>query len=153
MLIGLPYSGKSKWVKEHRSDIPYELIDTDSIIEDWANEDHTSYNQSLFKYIKKASKEMFKRAMLAVELNHDIYWDQTNLTRKSRARKLIMIPDHYEKVAVVFPDITDEELIRRQDLRPEKMVRKNIINDMRESYESPMIDEGFGRIVDIHRSY
>lgn len=155
MLIGTPYSGKSTFVKEEiaslaAGDYPVPVIvDSDSILVDMAEKANTSYNQSFLLNHKKASKEMFRRAEAAFKYGQDVYWDQTNMSRKARARKLIMVPDYYEKIAVVFPQITPEELARRTALRTDKVIRQYIIDEMVASYERPELDEGFDKIVDM----
>ncbi len=154
MLVGPPYSGKSTFVKEELAslaagDYPVPvIIDSDSILVDMAEKANTTYNQSFLLNHKKASKEMFRRAEAAFKNGQDVYWDQTNMSRKARARKLIMVPDHYEKIAVVFPQLSAEELARRTALRTDKVIRQNIIDDMIASYQRPELDEGFDRIID-----
>jgi predicted kinase len=155
MLIGTPYSGKSTYVKEEMAslaagDYPVPVIvDSDSILMEMAEKANTSYNQSFTLNAKKASKEMFRRAEAAFKNGQDVYWDQTNMSRKARARKLIMVPDYYEKIAVVFPQVSAEELARRTALRTDKVIRQYIIDDMIASYERPELDEGFDKIVDM----
>ena len=154
MLVGPPYSGKSTFVKEELAslaagDYPVPvIIDSDSILVDMAEKANTTYNQSFLLNHKKASKEMFRRAEAAFKNGQDVYWDQTNMSRKARARKLIMVPDHYEKIGVVFPQLSAEELARRTALRTDKVIRQNIIDDMIASYQRPELDEGFDRIID-----
>lgn len=154
MLVGPPYSGKSTFVKEELAslaagDYPVPvIIDSDSILVDMAEKANTTYNQSFLLKHNKASKEMFRRAEAAFKNGQDVYWDQTNMSRKARARKLIMVPDHYEKIAVVFPQLSAEELARRTALRTDKVIRQNIIDDMIASYQRPELDEGFDRIID-----
>lgn len=163
MLVGPPYSGKSTYVEEELAmrDMRREkgievndavLIDSDSILMEMAEKANTSYNQSFLLNHKKASKEMFRRAEAAVKAGKDIYWDQTNMSRKARARKLIMIPDHYEKIALVFKPMEGAELERRKALRTDKVIRQNIIDDMLESYERPEMDEGFDRITEMRQA-
>ena len=153
MMIGVPYSGKSTWYSQtmdfraKRTDCNKSvLIDTDSILEEYAGKDHTSYHQAFFRYGKKASKEMFRRVPLAVAKNYDIFWDQTNMTRKSRARKLIMLPDYYLKFAIVFKQPTPEELEERRAKRPNKNIANHIIDAMTAQYEPPELSEGFDAI-------
>lgn len=162
MLIGHPYSGKSTYVANElalrktyapsekypaRADNEAAIIDSDSILMEMAEKANTSYNQSFLLNHKKASKEMFRRAEAAFKNGQDVYWDQTNMSRKARARKLIMVPDYYEKIAVVFPMLSAEELARRTALRTDKVIRQNIIDDMIASYEAPVLSEGFDRII------
>ena len=76
-------------------------------------------------------------------------WDQTNVSKKSRAPKLAMVPDHYEKIAVVFATPDDEELQRRLGSRPGKSIPAHIVMGMASSLQQPTYDEGFDDIINV----
>ena len=88
---------------------------------------------------------MYEMVMTAVKNDGDIVWDQTNLNRKTRAKKLIMIPDYYEKIAVVFP--VPDDLDKRLANRPGKTIPYHVMKNMIDSFEYPQMDEGFNVIV------
>jgi hypothetical protein len=56
-----------------------------------------------------------------------------------------MVPEHYEKIAVVFLTPEDEEWQRRLD-RPGKSIPQNILMGMRDSMQFPEPEEGFDKI-------
>ena len=56
-----------------------------------------------------------------------------------------MVPEHYEKIAVVFLTPEDAEWQRRLD-RPGKSIPQNILMGMRDSMEFPEPEEGFDKI-------
>jgi predicted kinase len=95
--------------------------------------------------VKVAEKEMYKQVTAAVEAGQDIVWDQTNLNKKTRAKKLDMIPDHYRKIAVFFPEPDDLE--QRLSSRPGKTIPANIIQSMRTNLEKPDLEEGFSVVT------
>ena len=84
--------------------------------------------------------------MEAVKRNQDIIWDQTNTSRKSRAKKLILIPDRYRKVGVFFPTPSMEELERRNASRPGKVIPWGVMQNMIDCLNQPMLDEGFDEV-------
>lgn len=149
MLIGVPCAGKSTWVDyqlENCDDPPF-IASTDSLIEHIAKQEGKTYNEVFKDNIKAAEKRMYAQVALATDLDQCIIWDQTNLTRKSRAKKLIMIPDHYEKIAVVFSTPEPEELEKRLASRPGKTIPYQIVKGMIESMEYPELDEGFDLVM------
>lgn len=148
MLIGVPCSGKSTWVENQIGDNDNIFIaSTDNLIDAIAKLNHKSYNDVFHDTIKDAEKTMYKGLAIAVQDNMDIVWDQTNLTRKNRAKKLILIPDHYEKIAVVFSIPPIDELEKRLASRPGKNIPENVMRNMVYSFEYPEKDEGFDYIL------
>lgn len=150
MLVGVPCAGKSTWLN-HQLDHEYVhedlyIASTDDILEDIANQSGKTYNEVFKDNIKLAEKRMYANVAEAVKQNWDIAWDQTNLTRRSRAKKLIVIPDHYEKIAIVFP--TPLDLDARLASRPGKTIPPHIVDAMVEMLERPEKDEGFTTIID-----
>jgi heterogeneous nuclear ribonucleoprotein U len=147
MLIGLPGSGKSTWVNKHqyRTDRFTYVTSTDNIIDDIAAQSGKTYNDVFKDNIKFAEKTMYAEVMAAVKADGDIIWDQTNLTKKSRAKKLIMIPDHYIKYAVVFPT-PEQLLLQRLASRPGKTIPSYVIEGMIDTFEMPELSEGFDAI-------
>jgi len=77
--------------------------------------------------------------------NKDVIWDQTNLTAKSRAAKLKMLPDYY-KIAVVFKTPDAEEHARRLASRPGKSIPEGVLRSMAANLELPTEAEGFQEI-------
>jgi heterogeneous nuclear ribonucleoprotein U len=148
MLIGVPGSGKSTWVNRHqfRTHTHTDVVSTDAIIEGIASMNNKTYNDVFKDNIKFAEKTMYTEVMEAVKNDWDIIWDQTNISKKARAKKLIMIPDHYIKYAVVFPTPEDDVLEQRLASRPGKTIPSYVIDGMIEMFEMPEDSEGFDAI-------
>lgn len=145
MLCGVPGSGKSTWYGKYcESHTEHTLASTDFLIELAARLAGKTYNDVFQNTIKDATKTMFELVMVAVKDNMDIVWDQTNLNRKSRGQKLIMIPDHYEKIAIYFP--IPDDLDKRLSNRPGKSIPYHVMKNMIDTFEIPQYDEGFDRI-------
>jgi hypothetical protein len=144
MLIGVPASGKSTWRQAHAGHA--EIISTDDIIDHRAASQGLTYNDVFKDTIKDATELANRHAYKAFLLGKDVVWDQTNLTAKSRKPKLALVPEHYEKIAVVFLTPEDAEWQRRLASRPGKSIPQNILMGMRDSLVFPDPEEGFDKI-------
>jgi predicted kinase len=144
MLIGVPASGKSTWRSQHAGNAV--IVSTDDIIEQTATASGRTYNEVFKENIKFATQLAEQRMIEAFDANLDVIHDQTNLTPKSRNPKLALVPDNYEKIAVVFLTPEDAEWQRRLDSRPGKTIPQNILMGMRDSMVFPDPEEGFNRI-------
>lgn len=146
MLIGPPGCGKTTYMKDREVDGEYFYIaSTDTIIEELCIEQGLTYDEGFKRFIKVAEKSMKKEIEEAVENDVSIFWDQTNLSVKSRAKKLAMIPDKYFKEAVYF-DINEDELRHRLHRRAQKegkTIPAHILCNMLRNFEVPELDEGF----------
>lgn len=148
MLVGTPYSGKSTWTKEFvNNEHRMVVIDTDKYLEDKAAQHGITYNEAFHRFSKDAEKAMYDKVRKAVGDLRDIIWDQTNMTVKSRARKLAMIPGSYIKIAVAFTQPSKEELDRRMSLRVDKQIGQHIIDNMLATYQPPTVAEGFNTVL------
>jgi predicted kinase len=146
MLVGVPASGKSTWLKQQQLNHAV-VLSTDDWIEQAAASQNKTYSEVFAQEIKPATKHMNQELQRAITHQLDVAWDQTNLTIKSRANKLAQIPDSYHRVAVFFPTPGQAEHQRRLDSRPGKVIPRNVIMGMRSQLEAPTVDEGFDRII------
>lgn len=148
MLCGVPGSGKSTWIRNRVIKDHTHIASTDSLIEIAAKAVCKTYDDVFQDTIKSATKTMYELLKYAVEDNMDIIWDQTNLDRKSRGSKLIMIPDHYYKIAVYFPTPDDlhERLIHRE-MTEGKSIPDYVMKSMLTNFTIPDISEGFDKVV------
>ena len=144
MLIGVPASGKSTWRAQHQGDAV--VVSTDDILDQTAAARGQTYNEVFKENIKFATQLAEQRAKDAFAAGHDVIWDQTNTSVKSRKSKLAMVPEEYERIAVVFLTPNDEEWQRRLDSRPGKSIPQNILLAMKSSLAFPDPGEGFHRI-------
>lgn len=161
MLIGLPGSGKSTWIKSHKAANPdkdFKVVSSDDIIEEWGQDDpdcqdeekQFNYGLAFDKYGRPAMKEMNRRFAEYVKNGENIIHDQTNMSIKSRKGKLSQAKDYIKK-AVTFT-LTDQEWQRRYDKRKaetKKEVPVMVIRNMAKSYQAPTRAEGFEEITTI----
>lgn len=148
MLVGVPGSGKSTWIKtaEFNEEFDTVIISTDNIIEDLAAYHSKTYDEVFKDNIESATKLMYDDLEWAIENNINIIWDQTNISRKTRAKKLSMIPSHYKKVGIFFPTPPDEELNKRLASRSGKNIPEYVMDSMIEMIEQPTLSEGFDEV-------
>ena len=145
VLIGLPAAGKSTWVTQQDWASTCAYISTDHYVDRFAARMGQTYNQVFRTVMPRAIRLMMRAVRRAQAQGQDIIWDQTNLTRASRARKFRLLPD-YQHVAVVFARPNTEEHARRLAARPGKQIPDTVLADMIQSYEAPEESEGFEEI-------
>ena len=163
MLVGLPGSGKTTWTaKFRRNNIntlinlnvfnpqPFQqnltVVSTDDLIQHIADEYRLTYNDVFDNVTYSFAEKMsHKLAKFAFDRNDIIIWDQTNLTIKSRAKKLALVPSHYTKIAVVFG--VPDDLPQRLQSRVGKHIPDNVMSGMIRNYQQPTTTEGFDNII------
>jgi predicted kinase len=121
------------------------VVSTDNFVEDYAKTQGKTYSEVFDDYMPTAVDLMCKVVVHAREHGHDIIWDQTSTSVKSRARKFRMLPD-YEHIAVVFKTPDEEELSRRLSSRPGKNIPAHVMRSMIDHFEMPDEEEGFKEI-------
>ena len=144
MLVGVPGSGKTTWVQKEHPSLAY--ASTDKYIEQFAAESGHTYNYIFKASIKTATSRMFDDVSEFLDDQKDFIWDQTNLTKKSRATKIALVAKKdYTIVAVVFE--TPKNLQERLAQRPGKNIPSYIVESMIENFEMPSLNEGFSKIT------
>lgn len=149
MLVGLPYSGKSTFTNsilenENRED--WVIVSSDKWIEHKAVLEGISYGDAFKLYVDEAQTKMKEEASQAAAQRKNVIWDQTNLTPKVRKWKLGFFGVEYYKIGVVFPHISDDELLRRRGLRPDKNIPDFVLRQMLSTFVYPEKSEGFDEI-------
>jgi predicted kinase len=144
-LIGVPGAGKSTWIKDQIWALGLTIVNTDSFVEAYANEQGKTYSEVFKDYMPTAVDLMAEQVITARELGHSIIWDQTSTTVKSRARKFNMLPDYYH-IAVVFRTPNIDVLKQRLAGRPGKEIPWEVVQGMIDNWEEPDEEEGFKEI-------
>lgn len=151
ILVGLPGSGKSTWIRTAMNRDDYAVISSDDEIEKYAQSKGLTYSDVFQDYVKTATVKMNKNFDDAVKANRNIIWDQTNLTPKKRKSILQKLPKQYRKIAVVFT-VDPDELQRRLDRRAQeegKHIPQHIMTSMKSTFQMPTKDEGFHEIITV----
>lgn len=146
MLVGLPGSGKSTFLKNNEGVVDAFIYSTDNFIEDIASERGLTYDEVFQETIDEAVREMNLLLKFAYKEKRDIYWDQTNMSAKKRRGIFSNTPKEYKKFCVcIQPPQNDSEwfeLYRRLGERPGKTIHVSVLNSMKNSYQEPSLDEG-----------
>ncbi len=146
MLVGVPGSGKSTWIQEY---MPMaNVMSTDIVIENVARSYGMTYDEGFKELISFAERVMWRHITLAHMRQEDYVIDRTNLSAKSRKKFIDRLKLHgYDIECVVFHTPEPEEWKRRLDSRPGKNIPQEALDRMVNSYEIPLMSEGFTSIT------
>ena len=147
VMVGVPGSGKSTWIKSQlwTKDVP--VVSTDYFVEQYAALEGKTYSDVFEEYMPHAVKLMTAQVIELRNQGKDIIWDQTSTTVATRAKKIRMLPG-YHKVAIVFKTPEPEELDRRLKSRIGKNIPAEVSEMMARQLreEPPTLEEGFDEI-------
>ena len=145
MLCGIPCSGKSTYVNKL---LTYEywkdaiILSTDNYIEEQAKRLGMTYNEVFQDCIDEATRQLEMSFVRAKEEGKRIIWDQTNLSIKTRKKKLTKVPSIYKRTVVWF-QVDLEEALKRNETREGKFIPESILKRMYHQFEVPTLEEGF----------
>ena len=151
IMVGIPLSGKSTFIRENFTDDNFEIISRDQLVMDVYGSD--DYDKA-FKNVNQGevNRALDKKLRDTAKNHENVIIDMTNLGKKRRRTHLAFYDDSYYKVAVVFPFLSDEEYKRRNEDRKEKenkFIPNHVLLNMKQSYQPVSIDEGFSRIINL----
>jgi predicted kinase len=148
MLVGLPGSGKTTWAMQNLGANSV-YLSTDSIIEDMAVSLGKTYNDIFKDIIGPAQKIVDNELYLhSYPGKNNLCLDQTNLSPKSRKRKLDLVAHPgYKKIAVYF-DTPINVIEKRLEVRNKsgKIITKRLLEDLQATFVRPSLAEGFDEI-------
>lgn len=149
MLVGLPGTGKSTWVKNQGFyDKPdWMVLSTDNFIESVATGEGKTYSEVFPASIKFAEANLTEALNYAIKTKMNIVWDQTNLSAITRSKKLARVPLCYRRIARVFPIPENHSEWLNSPDRVGKVIPPHIIDSMIATYVTPSIYEGFDEII------
>lgn len=151
MLCGIPTSGKSTYVNKLRE---YEywkdavVLSTDDYIEKEAKRMGLTYNQVFDDVIDNATRELELQLIMAKDKGKRIIWNQTNLSKKTRRKKLLKLPSFYKRGAIYF-EVSLKEALKRNKTREGKFIPESILKRMYHQFEIPTRNEDFDYVEKI----
>ena len=154
MLCGIPTSGKSTYVKRLKK-LDYwkdaVVLSTDNYIEEYAKRVGQTYNEVFDDVIPDATRELELQLNMAKDKAKDIIWDQTNLSVKTRRKKLLKLPSYYGR-GVVYFKVSLEEALERNKHREGKFIPESILKRMWHQFEIPTHNENFDYVEKVDSS-
>lgn len=152
ILIGVPGSGKSTWIENHKSwTQDCAIISTDYHIDQYARSVGKTYSEVFEEYMPTAVRLMADNVVTARNYDFNIIWDQTSTTVASRTKKFRMLPD-YRHIAVVFKTPSPGELQRRLLNRPGKNIPDHVLKGMINGFVLPTMQEGYDQIWSVENN-
>ena len=145
MLCGIPCSGKSTYVNKLLTYEYWEnsiILSTDNYIEEQAKRLGMTYNEVFQDCIDEATRQLEMSFVGVKEEGKRIIWDQTNLSIKTRKKKLTKVPSIYKRTVVWF-QVDLEEALKRNETREGKFIPESILKRMYHQFEIPTLEEGF----------
>jgi predicted ABC-type ATPase len=152
IMVGLPGSGKSTYRAKFMEEFPvFTEVSSDDYIEDWGVKygNYLTYTDAFPHLIDEAMKYTNHLVDNCINDKYDVLIDQTNLSAKKRSARIKQFKDAgYYVMALVF--VINEE---KQDIRlttqerAGKVIPKNVLTSMRESFKIPDYSEGWDFIL------
>jgi predicted kinase len=149
ILIGPPLSGKTTFIRENFPTT--EVISRDEIVmEVYGSKNYTEAFKSVDQ--KEVDKVLAQRFLDANKEKKNVIVDMTHMASKRRKQNLNYFTDDYYKLGVIFPILTDDEYVKRNQKRIEeenKDLPMGIVKSMISSYQPITSDEGFNKVISL----
>lgn len=153
ILIGPPMSGKGFFCKKFISEIDENVtvINRDEVVMDvYGSRD---YNKSYDNVNHAEVDKVVKKKMLDANAEKkNVIIDMTHMSSKRRRTNLEYFSNDYNKIGVIFPILSDEEYIRRNNIRikeENKNISMGIVKNMISNYQTIKENEGFHKIISL----
>ena len=160
MLCGVPTSGKTTFREVKFNKVDYYHLSTDDYINKIATALDSRYHTVWKDAIDLATSHLHRNLEYAMASRKytSIVWDQTNLTVKSRIKKLTHIKQlerkHstcYHKIIYFFPSPTPDEIQKRLAHRGEEWKSFwSKVEPMLLQFEVPTLEEGWDEVRQYH---
>lgn len=155
MLVGLPMSGKSTFSNKFMYRDDAIRLSSDDLVMLVAKALQITYNEAwkISKpYLTNAFNDYVTEFFSGDHLHYKVvFWDQTNLSKKSRIEKLKKVPEGFKKIAIYFPERDNETLseIKRIRKLEGKEIPNKDYNNIKKYEDYPDKDEGFDEVYGI----
>jgi predicted kinase len=151
VMVGPPLSGKSTYINKLKEFLDFRVISRDDIIMELS--DSNDYNEAFKSVNQKLVDDILKQRFFEYSTSgENIIIDMTNLTSRRRRNNLTYFSSEYTKVALVFPIISFDDYVIRNDKRKKeenKNISPSIWNDMANNFQTIKKDEGFDKVFSL----
>ena len=149
ILVGPPLSGKTTWIRNNFPNT--KVISRDeTLMEVYGSRNYTeAFNNVDQKEVDRVLTQKFIDANNAKE---SVIVDMTHMASKRRKQNLDYFTNDYYKLAVIFPILSDEEYVKRNQKRIEeenKDLPMRIVKSMISSYQPISKEEGFDKVISL----
>ena len=148
MMVGVPGSGKSTWIKEYKSE--FDAVVSRDAIRFALLKDGEDY----FAHEDEVIKIFIENIIAALKDGATVWVDATHLNKKSRANVLDKVAQFADEIEAVWIDVPIETAFSQNDKREGRAwVKHGIIRRMFFSLEAPEFDEGFDKITRVRGDF
>ena len=142
VMCGLPASGKSTFIK-NKANSNIVVVSRDEIRFSFIRYKPYKY----FAYEDQVKRIFWEKINAALAEGKDVIADQTSLTIGSR-KSLLKHVSGYDDVVLIWIDTDFETCYKRNAKRKGiEKVPPNTLKSMRDSFNTPSLNEGFSRII------
>ncbi len=151
ILIGPPCCGKSTFIEAALKVVSFDIASTDNLIEAYAASRGKTYSD-VFREVNfnVLKKRMMADVAVSKAAGHHVVFDQTNMSVKSRAEKILALKGVFT-IAIDFP--FDVKVLQARNVARAKATGKfipdHVLFSMIGNYQAPSKKEGFSEIISI----
>jgi predicted kinase len=149
LLVGPPLSGKTTWINNNFPDT-YVISRDEIVMEVFGSRNYNDAFRNVNQ--KDVDKVLRQRISDVAKSGNNVIVDMTNISPKRRRSTLSNFSKDYNKVAVVFPTLSDDDYLLRNNqrmIKENKSISLSIIKDMISNYVPPSLEEGFNEIISL----
>lgn len=151
VLSGLPYAGKSTYIKTLLKECPDAYVYTlDTHLHVYAKEHNLSYNEAYYEFRNEAKRICELELEEAIAKRRDIILDQTNLSKSARRKRVARFGKHYTKVSITLICNDKEEITRRRNSRNQQYISDSVYESLAKTFEMPTDDEPYDQVMIIY---